>query len=69
MIHHTLKANNNQHYGINVNYDKTCVLLQLGDGFDQIRVQLTANEVDKIISHLQQKKEELNPLNNAGNYD
>ena len=51
MIHHTLKTNSEQHYGINVNYDKTCVLLQLGDGLEQVRVQLTEGEVDKVVHH------------------
>ena len=59
MIHHTLKTNSDQHYGVNVNHDKSCVLLQLGEGFEQVRVQLTANEVDKIILIIQ-KAELLN---------
>lgn len=68
MIHHTLKTNSDQHYGVNVNHDKSCVLLQLGEGFEQVRVQLTANEVDKIISNLQQKKEELSPSEQPSPY-
>lgn len=59
MIHHTLLINDEQHYGVNVNHDKSCVLLQLGDGLEQVRVQLTGSEVDKIVFLLLQKKKEI----------
>ena len=59
MIHHILKGDKQQHYGINVNADKTHVLLQLGDKMDQIRVKLTPEEVDQIIANLKIRKEEI----------
>jgi hypothetical protein len=69
MIHHTLTTNSEQHYGVNVNHDKSRVLLQLGDGMEQVRVQLTANEVDQIISHLQQRRDEIRPSEKLGEED
>jgi hypothetical protein len=59
MIHKNLSAKPDTHYGTNINHDKTCVLLQLGDGMEQVRVRLTAEEVDRIITDLQNRKEEL----------
>ncbi len=59
MIHHTLSTNSDQHYGVNVNCEKTHVLLQLGDELEQVRVQLTADEVDQIIIHLQIRRDEI----------
>jgi hypothetical protein len=50
----------NYYYGVNLNHDHTRVLLQLGDDHDQVRVQLTPEEIDKICAELNQKKELLN---------
>lgn len=61
MIHHTLTTNREQHYGVNSNCDKNRVLLQLGDGMEQVRVQLTADEVDQLITHLQHRRDEIRP--------
>lgn len=58
MIHRRL-SNPEQHYGVNVNFDRTHVLLQLGDESDQVRVRLTPDEVDEIIAELQKKKKEI----------
>jgi hypothetical protein len=59
MIHHPLTTNKDQHYGVNINHDKTRVLLQLGDAIEQVRVQLTPEEVDCIIANLQLRKAEI----------
>jgi len=69
MIHHRLATNNEQHFGVNVNHEKTRVLLQLGDGMEQVRVQLTADEVDQVITHLQQRREEIRPSEQLGQED
>lgn len=52
-----------QHYGVNSNCDKNRVLLQLGDGMEQVRVQLTADEVDQLITHLQHRRDEIRQKN------
>jgi hypothetical protein len=52
MVHKQLSAKPDTHYGTSINYDKTHVLLQLGDEIDQVRVRLTASEVDQLITDL-----------------
>lgn len=59
MIHRRLSGHPEQHYGVNTNFDKTHVLLQLGDDSGQVRVRLTADEVDEVIAELQKRKQEL----------
>jgi len=59
MKHTTLSADSDTHYGVGWNSDKTHVLLQLGEGFDQVRVRLTTEEVDRLINGLQRCKNKL----------
>ena len=59
MIHKKLSVNPEHHYGTNTNFEKTHVLLQLGDDREQVRVRLTPEEVDQVIADLKKRKEEL----------
>lgn len=59
MIHKKLSAKPDTHYGININVDRTHVLLQLGDEMDQVRIRLTYEEVDKLIKDLQRCQKEI----------
>lgn len=59
MIHRNLSTKKEQHFATNINSVKTRVLLQLGDGMEQVRVQLTVREVDELIADLQQRKADL----------
>jgi hypothetical protein len=59
MIHFQLSANPDTHYGTGINSSSNYILLQLGEKMDQIRVRLTIEEVDRLISHLEKRKEEL----------
>lgn len=48
------------HYiGTNVNYDRTHVLLQIGDDTSQTRIRLTIAEVDKLLIELETRKNQL----------
>jgi hypothetical protein len=57
MIHKKLSSKPDTHYGTNINADKSHILLQLGDGLDQVRVKLTEKEVNQIIHNLEEQLE------------
>jgi hypothetical protein len=59
MIHKKLSTKPEQNYGISINCDKTHVLFQLTDGFEQARVCFTSQEVDQIIESLNLYKSKL----------
>lgn len=56
MIHKHLSASLELHYGASVSHERTHVLLQLGNGMDQVRVRLTSDEVDELIADLERNK-------------
>lgn len=68
MIHKKLSAKHDTHFGTNVNCERTHVLLQLGDGMDQVRVRLTVKEVNQLIADLQKEVIRLDeePLSKRG---
>lgn len=59
MLHNKLSTKPSQYFGVNINFDRTHVLLQLGDEGEQVRVMLTSEEVDRIIEDLKKRKSEI----------
>jgi hypothetical protein len=59
MKHINLSLKLDTHFGTGVNSDLGCVLLQLGDGLDQVRVRLTPQEVDRLVGDLLGRKLEI----------
>lgn len=53
MFTHNTKRFPTDEYGVSHNYDKSCVLLQVGNERDQIRITLTEEEAVHLIQLLE----------------